>query len=316
MITVGSRLGRIYLRYSELSVAHPRLLVWLLLLPAAVLAYCHRDLPLLGAYHDDGVYFVTGKAIAAGHGYRLESLPGENWATKYPPLFPVALAAVWAVAPQFPANILPALTLVWLALPVALWLMDRMLRSIGLPAADRVLVCMMVLANQAVLMLSVSVLSDLWFCCEVLMAVWLAERASTADAGWRTAACAAIAAAAAYLTKSSGVVLLASAGFVMLRERRFRNAAVFAGVFLPVIAAWTWWSGTHTRPVTDCNDIFYFSTSGNWPPTLCRLSPKCFPAWRGGWIVLRSRWRVRCFRPKSCPDPFGNGRGALPDGSG
>ena len=56
-----------------------------LLLPAIFVAFFHRDLPSLGAYHDDGVYLATAKAIAEGKGYRIESLPDERWQSKYPP---------------------------------------------------------------------------------------------------------------------------------------------------------------------------------------------------------------------------------------
>ena len=48
--------------------------------------------PAIGLYHDDAVYLVTAKAIAAGHGYTIESLPHPIPQTKYPPLFPAVLA--------------------------------------------------------------------------------------------------------------------------------------------------------------------------------------------------------------------------------
>src|ERR1700676_3260954 len=84
-----------------------------MLLPAVVLAAFHWDLPSLGAYHDDGVYLVTAKAIAQGKGYRIESLPDERWQTKYPPVFPLALAMVWRLLPHFPENAGGFLILAW-----------------------------------------------------------------------------------------------------------------------------------------------------------------------------------------------------------
>src|SRR5580765_4929334 len=56
--------------------------------------------PAVGMFHDDGVYLVTAKSLATGHGYRIVSLPGEIAQTKYPILFPALLAAVWKVSPQ------------------------------------------------------------------------------------------------------------------------------------------------------------------------------------------------------------------------
>jgi hypothetical protein len=55
-----------------------------------------------GYYHDDAIYMLTGRALALGHGYRIESLPGTPLQTKYPPLYPALLAVLWHLAPQFP----------------------------------------------------------------------------------------------------------------------------------------------------------------------------------------------------------------------
>ena len=56
--------------------------------PSAYLAWTSRDMPQLGRFHDDGIYWVTAKSLAEGRGLRLESLPGAPAATKYPPMYP------------------------------------------------------------------------------------------------------------------------------------------------------------------------------------------------------------------------------------
>src|SRR5579862_2216695 len=58
---------------------------------------------------DDTLYFSSAKAIAAGKGYILPSLPGTPPATKYPVLYPWLLSWVWHWNPAFPANISGAL---------------------------------------------------------------------------------------------------------------------------------------------------------------------------------------------------------------
>jgi hypothetical protein len=50
---------------------------------------------LVGAWNDDGVYTVLGKALAEGHGYRSLHLVGDPVQVKYPPGFPLLLAALW-----------------------------------------------------------------------------------------------------------------------------------------------------------------------------------------------------------------------------
>ena len=229
------------------------------LLPLVVLAIYHWDFPSLGAYHDDGVYLVTGKAFAEGKGYRIESLPDERWQAKYPPAFPLALAAVWRIFPRFPQNAAGFLLVAWLALPVLLLLQALMLARLEFRLASQVIACLCILAFPGALLLSVTLLSDLWFCCAALVAIALAERASEPGAHFKWAATAGVAAAIAYLTKSSGIVLLPSVALVMTLRGRWRSALVFCAVFSPAIAIWSGWSFTHVHPVADYNDIFYSS---------------------------------------------------------
>src|SRR5260370_1317089 len=62
------------------------------LIPSARLAWNSRDMPLLSAMSDDGIYLVCAKSLAEGSGYRILSLPGQPNQTKYPPLYPWLLS--------------------------------------------------------------------------------------------------------------------------------------------------------------------------------------------------------------------------------
>jgi hypothetical protein len=55
---------------------------------------------LVGAYQDDGVYSILGRAIAQGHGYRSMHLAGAPVQVKYPPGFPLLLSAIWRLVPS------------------------------------------------------------------------------------------------------------------------------------------------------------------------------------------------------------------------
>jgi len=55
-----------------------------------------------GVFQDDGIYVVLGKALASGEGYRYLNLPGAPYATHYPPGYPLFLALLWKLSPQFP----------------------------------------------------------------------------------------------------------------------------------------------------------------------------------------------------------------------
>src|SRR5690242_11650182 len=80
-------------------------IVLLALTPAAYLAWVARDMPHFGHLHDDSIYWVTAKSLAEGKGYRILSLPAEPYETKYPPLWPLALAAIWRIDARFPQNL-------------------------------------------------------------------------------------------------------------------------------------------------------------------------------------------------------------------
>ncbi len=105
---VGMLLSR--LRSGSPMAARGRQLVVLAVLlaalvPAAILAWKTRHFEHLGYFHDDGMYWIGGKSLAEGHGYRILSLPDTPFQTKYPPLYPLLLALVWKVFPVFPGNL-------------------------------------------------------------------------------------------------------------------------------------------------------------------------------------------------------------------
>ena len=91
------------------------------LTPAAFLAWTFRTMPQFGFYHDDSIYWVSAKSLADGNSYRIESLPGQPYQTKYPPLYPALLSLIWRLAPEFPSNLRLATLVAWLLFPV--WLL-------------------------------------------------------------------------------------------------------------------------------------------------------------------------------------------------
>ena len=106
----------------------------ILLIPSAWLAWKYRDMPHFGYLHDDALYQVGAKSLAQGAGYRIQSLPGQPYQTKYPPLYPILLAAIWKLDPSFPSNLSLALLLAWLLLPLFLALVSLYWRvSVFLP---------------------------------------------------------------------------------------------------------------------------------------------------------------------------------------
>ncbi|MCC6389370.1 MAG: hypothetical protein IT167_02110, partial [Bryobacterales bacterium] len=101
------------------------------LVPATLFAWKMRHFDHLGYFHDDGMYWVSAKALATGQGYRIISYPDAPFQTKYPPVLPLLLAGVWKLFPAFPENMPWAMAAVALMLPAFLWTMLRLLESWG-----------------------------------------------------------------------------------------------------------------------------------------------------------------------------------------
>jgi hypothetical protein len=66
--------------------------------------FAMNSLPI-GVFHDDARYLLLARSIAGGTGYRFMFVPGSPAGTHFPPAFPLVLAALWKIAPAFPANV-------------------------------------------------------------------------------------------------------------------------------------------------------------------------------------------------------------------
>lgn len=229
------------------------LAILIALVPSAHLAWHSRDLPHLGYFHDDSIYWISAKSLADGAGYRIASLPGAPFQTKYPPLYPLLLAGVWRVWPEFPANLRLAVLLSWMmaaASVAASWVAFR-----DLGARHAVALAALVALNPWVALGGVSLLSELPFLLLAVAALALTERARKRGAPAWLAAAAGGVAGLAYLTRSAGIVLLL-AGPLALSKRR-RRALLYAAAMLPAVAGWTLWSHWRHTAANDALSVYY-----------------------------------------------------------
>lgn len=213
--------------------------------------------PAVGTFHDDGVYLVTAKALAEGKGYRIVSLPSEIPQTKYPVLFPMALAGVWKLWPDFPGNV-PLLKLLPLACGI-LWLLIvyRLAREQSLPAHIAGGICLLTAAAPWVIYLSTALLSETLFAALLTASLLYLSRADRSPpTGFRDLMLSALFAALAFHTRSLGLAMVIAGPLFLLARGRRREAVQFACVAGLSCAPWILWTKA-AAGVTALSDAYY-----------------------------------------------------------
>jgi hypothetical protein len=227
--------------------------------PAAYLAWTLRAMPHLGYYHDDSIYWVSAKSLAQDGSYRIASLPGEPYQTKYPPLYPALLAGIWKLNPSFPANLPLATLFAWLLLPVYLAMVWALLRQYGFGWTEQCILVAVAGLSPVAAVFSFSLMPELLFTALLLASVLLAER--SAGGAWLVVL-AGLCGALAYLTKSSAAPLLLTAPLCFVLRKQFSKAALFFAAMLPAVVGWQWWVSQHLSRSWDLVTLYYTNYVG------------------------------------------------------
>lgn len=223
-----------------------------LLVGAAVLAVgivLVDGLPV-GVTNDDGMYVILAKSLATGHGYRWLNLPGAPAATHFPPGYPVMLALLWLLAPAFPANVVLFKLANALFMAVAAGATFTLARQ-RLELSDAAAAGLTLGATLGIPMLTLStiVMSEALFLALLVSTLILAERVCQSGSKLRDVFLLASLAAVATLVRTHGVALVAAIVFVLGLRRRYREAAIVAGVALVALAPWQLWVSMHSAAV-------------------------------------------------------------------
>jgi len=219
-----------------------------------------RDQWHWGQGMDDGIYWVTAKALATGDGYRVVSLPGAPRAVKFPPLYPLFLSLAWRVNPEFPGNLKTAATLQALLLPVYLALLLALLRQLEFSWRRAFLVAALTAVTFQFTMAAAMLFSELLCGC-FLFAAFLAIQRSVREAGSRAqwwALAGGVLSGVAYLTRNAALpLLIAIPIFLFIRKRReLIPYALMAAV--PMAAAWHAWVFLYSGVSADPSNASYF----------------------------------------------------------
>jgi hypothetical protein len=219
---------------------------WLVLTAAALVlaVYVLRLDRIVGIMGDDAWYALLGRTLARGEGYLQPNTPTPGLLPVWPPGFPLLLAPLWYIAPEFPANVL-----VLKALSVA-----AMLATGGLtyaysrahtewPRELALIVAVAVTLVPSLVFISTSTLmSDAAFLAVQLATLVALERWPT-----RTGTVlAGVGAALAMLMRTVGVAVPMGAVVYLCLKREWRRAALLAAVIVVSLAPWQLYAYRHS----------------------------------------------------------------------
>ncbi len=221
---IKKRLGRIdFLRWVPAAAA----LIFL------TLAITRFD-PKLSIIGDNAQFLILGRSIASGQGYSQINAPEPLPHTKYPPFFPLILAAVQIAFPW--SYVAPKIVVLILA-TAAIYLLGLLLVK-RFPAEIAVPALALTAIHPELVQFSYTILSEIPYLFLTAAAFLLFSRWER-EGGRKTLAVAFAFAIASYYTRTIGITLIfAFIGSVLLR-RRFRTALLLLVTALVLALPWT-----------------------------------------------------------------------------
>ncbi|HET7188594.1 MAG TPA: hypothetical protein VFI52_10580 [Gemmatimonadaceae bacterium] len=231
------------LEATRIRVRTSTLLAGAVVVIATLVAWWANMPYVVGVWHDDGVYALLGRAIAAGQGFHYTQFPGAPAATHYPPLYPLLLAVVWRLAPSFPDNIAAFLAVNAVLVGVAALGMSRFLsRRLGWRDEAAAGLALLASLTTPILALSGAVLSESLFLAACWPALAAAERAVAPDAGRRDAVTAGAVIGVLMLVRTHAVALALALALVLVTRRRSLDALLAIVSALVIVMPWQLWT--------------------------------------------------------------------------
>lgn len=175
--------------------------------------------PLVGLYHDDGIYVGGAISLANGDGYLQPHLPGAPPQTKYPPLYSLLLTPMAWIAGTEPASVgwyrLPGL----LAIIGVIWLLPELFRRWGMETREAIVATALTILSPLVFQASFHVMSEAPFMLILVALLREWPKAEESPSAGRWIALAALAVAAP-LCRSIAITLGPALLWAAWRRRR------------------------------------------------------------------------------------------------
>lgn len=281
---------------------------------------------------DDSIAYIAGaRSLAAGHGYREAWLASNQPVTHFPPAFPSVLAffGILGVDPLHAGRYVNALLFGANAfvLGILAW---RMTPSL---TAGLVLAGLFVLSGD-LLVVHAMAMSEPLFIFLSLLSFWMFDLYFEREHHWWWLAACATFVGMAYLTRYSGLALVATyvAALAILHKtwrQRFISIGIFIAGTLPWMIGWTIRNRLVAENATNRTFVWHPLTSENLRIGLRTVADAFFPleAWRRAalktpylvetliflilgailvWLAIRT-WRYISEDPTPGPSPTGGG---------
>ena len=243
------------------------------ILAVSAVIYCAALTPeRFGTYHDDSIYATTAKALAGGHGYRIVSLPYEPAQTKYPPFYPFLLSLVWKAHPHFPENLSWMMILSSVVTLGFLALTYRYLTKQGYATQSQALIVVALSAiNWRTIVLATGLYSEMLYAALSVAVLFLAERDANKSANRFSGLVVGCLAGLAFLTRSSGLVLLIAVAIYYAMLKKWGRAIAVVGIGGLFVAGWIAWVYANKTSAQGINTAYYTSYLGHLSQTFREL---------------------------------------------
>ena len=252
------------LRTPGISRTITRFLLAAILLGSCLLSFLLLRTDRFGAYHDDGIYVTTTKAMIEGHGYRIMSLPDEPAQTKYPPFYPFLLSLIWRVYPEFPQNLTPMMLLSVVAtLSFLLVTWSYLVKNDYATHWQALIVVAMTALNWRTMILATSVYSEMLFALLAVAALHVTEKHEKSANPLRAGLIAGVFSGLAFLTRSSGIALVISVAVYFMLRKQWKKALLPVAVASVFVIGWIAWCYFNKTGSQGLNSPYYTSYLGH-----------------------------------------------------
>jgi hypothetical protein len=220
---------------------------------------------IIGLFHDDGIYAVVAKALSEGNGYRIISLPGEPYQTKYPFLYSYLISWAWSLNPHFPDNVsllnFSSACFYFAALLLAYVLYVR--NSNG-GKFDALFYVFLIGANAWVFSMTSFPLSDIPFIAACLCCLALSNPADICLTRTKAILLLSVSVGIAFMLRQAGAALILAGLVHFLFSGKRKEFYLFVATVGCLIVPWLYWQAMHGSGAVD-NPLFAYYQSYETP---------------------------------------------------